>query len=233
MSESSEPSSEQPTEKPSRLVWDVPTRLFHWLLVGSVLVSLVTIEIGTVDSMTLHIYAGYLVLTLILFRLAWGVFGTFHARFVNFLKGPASVLADLKSLFRKDKPHTEGHSPVGGWAVMVILLVLLVQAVSGLFVADEIYFMGGPMADMVEDTAAGKWFERVHHYNGEIVILVVLVLHMSAVTFYQLRGDPLINAMWHGKKPEATQYIESSSLALAAKLFLLAALIVLMVVNLP
>jgi cytochrome b len=109
-------------------VWDPLVRLFHWSLVLTFFISYFTGD----EENQLHIYAGYAVLGLIVFRLAWGIIGTKHARFSDFLTSPAKVIAYVKSLFSRKPKHYLGHNPAAGWMVIVLLISLFVTTISGL-----------------------------------------------------------------------------------------------------
>ena len=119
------------------LVWDLPTRLFHWLLVVSVILSFVTGNIGP-NAMEYHKLSGYVILALLIFRLAWGFVGSPTARFSSFVKGPSTVFAHVATLLkREDMPHL-GHNPLGGWSIVAMLLVLFVQVATGLFANEDV-----------------------------------------------------------------------------------------------
>ena len=113
-------------------VWDLPTRLFHWLLVILVITSFVTVEIGG-NAMQYHERSGYTILTLLLFRVIWGFIGGRESRFASFVRGPAAVLRYAATLFRSDPARYPGHNPLGGWSVMAMLLALFIQAGSTSF----------------------------------------------------------------------------------------------------
>ncbi|HUX23673.1 MAG TPA: cytochrome b/b6 domain-containing protein, partial [Burkholderiales bacterium] len=119
------------------LVWDLPLRMFHWMLALLVAVSIVSAEIGG-NAMQIHLRSGYTILTLVLFRILWGFFGGTHARFASFVRGPATAIAHLKALRSQKSGRHLGHNPAGGWSVMLMLFVLLIQAGTGLFSNDDI-----------------------------------------------------------------------------------------------
>jgi cytochrome b len=117
------------------LVWDLPTRLFHWTLVAAVAGCWWTGERGPMET---HALLGYVVLALLLFRLAWGLVGSETARFSSFLRGPGAALTHARHFLRRGPLEAEaGHNPIGGYSVLLLLLLLIVQAVSGLFLYDE------------------------------------------------------------------------------------------------
>lgn len=177
----------------STYVWDVPTRLFHWGLVGAVTTSLIAGEIGYMD---IHLISGHVVLGLIIFRLAWGVFGGKHARFSDFIKGPGSILAYAKQLVSGDAPAHRGHNPMGALSVVGVLAVLIVQVVTGLFANDDI-FTEGPLASEVSKSTS-DYLTYIHHQSS-YVLYGLIALHLAAVIFYAIKGYPIIMAMISGK----------------------------------
>jgi len=183
--------------KPYR-VWDLPTRLFHWSLVLLVAVSIYTGENGGFKEMDYHMLSGYTILALILFRVIWGFAGSKHARFSDFVR-PSAVVAYSRSLFAKENPEQKqpGHNPLGGLSVIAILLVLLVQAGTGLFANDDI-FLEGPLTHLVEDEMSDD-LTTVHHFASK-VLYVLIFLHLAAILFYQLvRKESLLPAMITGR----------------------------------
>ena len=191
------------TERPV-LVWDVPTRLFHWLLVILVITSATTAKIGG-NLMTTHMLSGYLVLTLLLFRLAWGVVGGHHARFAAFVYGPKTVLRYAARFTRMDAPRYLGHNPLGAWSVVAMLAALVLQVSTGLFASDDI-FTQGPLYPLVSN-GTSRMLTRIHNINA-MAIGGLVVVHIAAVLFYLLvKGENLIKPMftglkmWHGEAP--------------------------------
>ena len=107
---------------PSIRVWDLPVRLFHWALVVLMAISYFTGRAGD-DWMKFHFWSGYAILTLILFRIAWGFLGSTTARFADFVKGPAAAIGHLRELLGRDRPREAGHNPMGGAMVVMLLFV--------------------------------------------------------------------------------------------------------------
>lgn len=176
-------------------VWDVPVRLFHWTMVVLIAVSWITAELG---SMTWHMRSGYAILALVVFRLLWGFFGSRHARFASFVRGPAAVLAYARSIRSGAAVVHPGHNPLGGWSVLALLIVVLVQACTGLFANDDIA-TEGPMVRYVS-AATSSLLTSVHHINFN-VLLGLVGLHVAAVLFYLLvKRDNLIVPMFTGRK---------------------------------
>jgi cytochrome b len=178
-------------------VWDLPTRLFHWLLVAFVIVSFVSGNIGG-NAMQNHEWSGLTILALLLFRLAWGFVGGRHARFAEFLRGPRTVLRYAIGLLRGDAPRYPGHNPLGGWSILAMLTALCIQAVTGLFANDDI-FTEGPLAVWV-DKATSDWLTRIHRLNPDVIIALVCI-HIFAVFFHWwVKRENLILPMVTGKK---------------------------------
>ncbi len=185
--------TDKPDQIKSTYVWDVPTRLFHWGLVGAVTTSLIAGEIG---YMNIHLISGHVVLALIIFRLAWGVFGGKHARFSDFIKGPRTVLAYARQLVSGDAPAHRGHNPVGALSVIGMLAVLIVQVVTGLFANDDILTEGPLAAEVSKSTS--DYLTYIHYQSG-YVLYGLIALHLMAVMFYTIKGHPIIAAMISGK----------------------------------
>lgn len=176
-------------------VWDLPTRLFHWALVAFVIGLAVSGTIGG-NAMVWHFRFGYAVLTLLLFRIFWGIVGGRWSRFTSFVYAPASVIAYLKG---QGKPeHKVGHSPIGAGSVFAMLLVLLAQVSSGLLSDDEIAF-AGPLTRFVSN-ASVSLATNYHKNIGKWLLLALVVLHLLAIGFYLLRKHNLVGAMLHGDK---------------------------------
>ena len=145
-------------------VWDVGVRLFHW---SSVILFLITYFSGEEESLV-HIYSGYGVLGLLLFRVLWGFIGTKHARFNDFIYGPVSTLKYVGSLFTSKPKHYIGHNPIGGWMVVLLMIFLFGASWSGL----ELYGTDGygPLAtkrSFIVETVTADDDEREHNHENE------------------------------------------------------------------
>jgi len=176
---------------PARLrLWDPAIRLFHWALVVLIPAAWWTAEEGDFET---HRYIGYALLTLLVFRLLWGVLGSETARFSRFLRGPGAVLQDLKG----KGLHAAGHNPLGGWSVLAILALLCTQVGLGLFAVDTDGIESGPLSWMVEfetGRLAAEWHGRV--FNA---IVAITAVHLAAILFYRFaRGQNLTAAMIRG-----------------------------------
>jgi cytochrome b len=184
-----------PTKTP---VWDLPTRLFHWLLVLFVIVSFATGNIGG-NAMQYHAWSGFTILALLLFRVAWGVIGSAPSRFRNFLKGPAAVWRYAATTLRREPECHLTHNPLGGWSVAALLAVLLVQAGTGLFANDDI-MTEGPLYGWVSKGASDR-ITQAHEVNAGIMVALI-VLHVAAVLFHLIyKRDNLLVPMLTGDKP--------------------------------
>lgn len=173
-------------------VWDLPTRLFHWVLVGLIAFSWWSAEEEELD---LHIWSGLAVMTLLVFRLLWGLFGSSTARFSGFVRGPGTILAYLRD---PKGWRPVGHTPLGALSVLALLAALSVQVGSGLIQTDDDGLVEGPLAPLVSfDTA-----EAAHdvHETSFDVLLVLIGLHLAAIVFYRLfLGKKLIAPMLTGR----------------------------------
>lgn len=173
-------------------IWDLPTRLFHWVLVGLIGFSWWTGEQGQND---LHFYSGYAVLTLLIFRLLWGIFGSSTARFSSFVRGPRAVAEYLGRM--RSWPDV-GHTPLGALSVLALLAVLLLQVGTGLIQTDDDGLVEGPLAPLVSYDVA----EAAHdlHEASFDLLLILIGLHVAAILFYRLAmGKRLLGAMITGK----------------------------------
>jgi cytochrome b len=178
-------------------VWDLPTRLFHWVLVGLIGFSWWTGEQGPED---LHMCSGYAVLTLLIFRLLWGICGSSTARFSSFVRGPRAV-ADYLGRMR-NWPGV-GHTPVGALSVIALLVILFVQVGTGLIQTDDDGLVEGPLAPLVSYETS----ELAHdlHETTFNLLLILIGLHVAAIIFYRLvLGKKLLGPMITGKAKLAT-----------------------------
>jgi cytochrome b len=209
-------------ERRTVLIWDLPTRLFHWLVVALVTVSFVTAEIGG-NAMRLHVLSGYSILTLILFRIVWGVIGSPPSRFRTFLVGPRRVLAYTRTMVAPGGSHHLTHNPLGGWSVVAMLAALLLQAGTGLFASDDVLTQG-PLYPHVS-SAASHALTEIHEFNAGVILALVGV-HLAAVLFHLLyKRDNLIVPMFTGRRiwEDSVADVRSAPLWLAALIALLAA----------
>jgi cytochrome b len=189
---------------PAALVWDWPLRAFHWLLVLVIAGSFATHYAG-IEWFDWHRRLGYAACVLVSFRCIWGFVGTRHSRFSSFLRPLGAIAAYLGG--REPYPAA-GHNPLGGISVVVFLVLLLVQAGTGLFANDEIA-NAGPFYGWISQ-ATSNLLTRLHALNAN-ALLAAIGLHLLAVAWYDLvRRRGLTRALWTGRKPGAVVSIRSS-----------------------
>jgi cytochrome b len=184
--------------RPSAIpVWDLPTRLFHWLLVVMVAVSFTTGSIGG-NAMQYHEWSGFAILILLTFRITWGFVGSRTSRFRDFVQGPAAVWRYATALVRGKSKRYLGHNPLGGWSVLAMLLALFVQAATGLFANDDI-ITEGPLFLWVSKPVS-DWLSGIHRLN-RVLIMALVATHLAAVLFYLvIKRENLIQPMLTGIK---------------------------------
>ncbi|UOG90571.1 MAG: cytochrome b/b6 domain-containing protein [Candidatus Thiothrix sulfatifontis] len=193
---------------PVRL-WDLPTRLFHWTLVIGIGFSWFSAEIGG-NWMVWHERSGILLLALVLFRVIWGFIGSDTSRFRQFLAVPAKALEHLRELRSQATAFHGGHNPLGAWMVVVLLLAVLTQAVTGLFATDDI-MTEGPLMGLVSGSTA-EWLTSIHHLGFNSILLLAGV-HIAAVFFYRFyKRTNLIKAMVVGEADWPAQQSPPKSL---------------------
>lgn len=178
-------------------VWDGWVRLWHWSIVVLIPVSYLT---ARAHNWEWHFWSGYALLTLVSFRIIWGIIGSEPARFARFVRSPLAAIRHLRGMRADMGPDRElTHNAAGGWTVVVLITLLLAQAVTGLFAYDQI-FTYGPLAREVTE----EWRDWATSMHIRIinVLLAVIALHILAVTWYRLfPGHDLVRAMMTGFKP--------------------------------
>ena len=201
-------------------VWDLPVRLFHWLLVVLLPALYISIKAGQPQ---VHFVLGYVVMALLLFRIAWGIVGSDTARFARFLASPVSALAHLRHLGRREPDTQVGHNAAGGWMVVLLLLLLAVQVASGPFARNR-HNVEGPLTKYA-DAPTIQLMSLIHSANFNI-ILAAVGLHVLVIAVYALaKRQNLVRPMVTGKKrlPAATRAPRMASPWLALLLLLLVA----------
>ena len=187
-----------PASTPVR-VWDLPTRLFHWLLALAVLAAIVTAHVGG-NWMVWHTKLGLFVLALLLFRVVWGLIGGRWSRFASFVYSPATLLRYLRGQGGDAERLDIGHSPLGALSVFGLLGLLLVQVATGLVADDEISTTGPLNRFVAERTAS-----RASHWHADIgqwILIALIVLHVLAIGWYlRARRNNLLRPMLLGDKP--------------------------------
>lgn len=177
-------------------VWDLPTRLFHWALAACVVGLVATGQIGG-DAMAWHFRLGYVVLTLVLFRLVWGVVGGYWSRFGVFVPSPSTLIGHLKTGGKG--VVNVGHNPLGAMSVLGLLVVALLQVTAGLMSDDEI-FSAGPLVTKVPPAwvPVATFF---HTEVGQLVLIGLVALHLAAIAWYRVKKkEDLIGPMLRGDK---------------------------------
>jgi cytochrome b len=217
------------------LIWDLPLRLFHWSFATTIMALWYTAE-QEGELIDLHMKLGYFVLGLVTFRIIWGFIGPKHARFSDFFPTPQRIKNYLTASLNSPK-CTAGHNPLGAFMVFLMLALVLTQAISGLFIDDDIFSSGpyyGSVSKEIENLMSFL------HHNVFDLILASIVLHVSAIFYYRyIKKIDLITPMITGKKSakaiDKSEAISSSKLGLAIMLALLTAAFIywLVVVNIP
>jgi cytochrome b len=164
-------------------VWDPLVRIFHWSLV----IAFATAWISAGESGHIHRLAGYAVLGLVGFRLAWGLIGTRHARFADFVRGPGAVLRYLGELRRGRPARHRGHNPAGGAMVVALLTLLMIAAGSGYMLTTDAFW-------------GVEWVAGLHAAAANLA-LILIPLHVAGVVLSSLiERDNLVLAMITGRK---------------------------------
>lgn len=176
-------------------VWDLPIRLFHWALVALLAFSWWS---GEQHDMERHRLSGYAILALVVFRLLWGFVGGRTARFAHFVRGPRAALAYVRGMRVARVAPAAGHTPIGGWSVLLLLGLVSGMIGAGLFAVDMDGLESGPLADYVSFDQ-GRAAAAVHHLLFNL-LLAAIALHVAAILLYRLwlRHD-LVSPMLHGR----------------------------------
>jgi cytochrome b len=165
------------------LVWDAPVRVFHWLMALSFAGAYLTAE--TERWRLLHVTLGYTVAGLVVFRVLWGLFGTRHARFASFVRGPSAAWRHLRSLASRQPEHHAGHNPAGALAIVGLLALAALAALSGWATYHEV---------------AGEWAEALHEFAGNLMLALVLVHLAGVLVGSWVQRENLVRAMVTGFK---------------------------------
>jgi cytochrome b len=156
-------------------VWDLPLRLFHWLLAAAVATAFISAEVGG-NAMVWHGRAGLAVIGLLAFRIVWGFVGSTYARFVTFVRGPMAIRAYLKGEWDE-----LGHNPIGALSVLALLTLLAAEAATGLFANDDISYQGY-LYPLVGADLSGR-LTGIHKLF-EPALITLVALHLGAIAFY-------------------------------------------------
>lgn len=177
-------------------IWDLPTRIFHWALVVCVIGLVITGNVGG-NAMSWHFRLGYAVLTLLLFRVVWGVIGGHWSRFATFIYSPSSIIRYIAG--RHPAHHAVGHNPMGALSVFALLFFLFAQVASGLFSDDEIA-AAGPLTKFIAN-AAVSLASSYHTKIGKLFIIFLVLTHVGAILFYLFKKrENLVKPMLIGDK---------------------------------
>lgn len=183
-----------------RLVWDAPTRLFHWLLVLCFAGAWLTAE--SERWRLLHVTLGYTMAGLVMFRVLWGLVGSRHARFSSFVRGPRAVARYLRSLIGGRPEHHTGHNPAGALAIVALLALALGVVVTGWATYNEL---------------GGHWLEEAHEAVASLMLALALLHVVAVVAASLLHHENLVLAMFTGRKPApANESIRRAWLGVAA-----------------
>lgn len=211
-------------------VWDLPTRLFHWLLVALVVFQFISGNIGG-NIMAFHVLSGCVILTLLLFRVAWGFVGSTQSRFATFVRGPGVIAAYLRG-----ESHYLGHNPLGGLSVVAMLMLLLGIATTGLFANDDI-MTEGPLMGYISKHLSDSL--TTYHKWGTKLLMALVALHLGAIAFYtRVKKESLVLPMitgyktLPGKEADTPERITPTWLALII-LLVAAGLVVAVIVTAP
>ena len=201
-------------------VWDLPVRLFHWLIVALVAAAYATWRL---NWMVWHGWIGDLTLALVLFRLLWGFLGSETARFSQFLTSPRIALQHLRYTFLREPDRQVGHNPAGGWMVLLLLALLLAETLTGIYVANDIADVG-PLTGIVPAAAADA-IDASHAIIWN-VLLAAIALHVLAIAGYAaVKGQDLVRPLITGMKtlPEPVTAPRMASAARATVIFAVSA----------
>jgi cytochrome b len=194
--------------KPLR-VWDLPTRIFHWLLAFCVISALISGEVGD-GAMAWHFRLGYCIITLLLFRVVWGFVGGHWSRFQQFFYSPLTIIRYLRGDHKPE--HELGHNPLGSLSVWGLLFLLGAQVATGLMSDDEIATQG-PLAKFISG-ATSSLATNYHKHWGKVIIILLVLLHVGAILFYLIKKKQnLITPMLKGDKAlnESDVYVQPAS----------------------
>ena len=180
-------------------VWDPLTRVWHWALAVAVTSNWLIGQFMSFDTIVWHFYLGYFILALIFIRIIWGFVGPKTIRWSALLPTPKAIIAYSKTLFSHQASGSAGHNPLGSLSVIAMLLLLLGQTITGLFLESDDFFESAPLAEYVSTAVSNSltWW----HFLFAKVLLGLVALHLSAILFYLIwKKENLIKPMITGWK---------------------------------
>jgi cytochrome b len=176
-------------------VWDLPVRLFHWAIVVLIFLAWGTQECGYMEW---HVWIGYTILALLLFRVVWGFVGSDTARFVRFVRSPVAAFQHLTQIRRREADREIGHNAAGGWMVLLMLALLGVQAGTGLFSNDDA-LTEGPLTHLVSKERS-DWLSHIHSVNFSLIEVAIALHVLAIITYAVLKRQNLVRPMVTGTK---------------------------------
>jgi cytochrome b len=194
--------------KPSQIkVWDPVVRFFHWSLVSAFLIAYITEE----DLLSVHTWAGYLIVGLLVVRIIWGFTGTHYARFSDFVHSPSTIIQFLKNTLALRAKRYLGHNPAGGAMVLLLIFSLLATTTSGILLlgAEE---QAGPVAHWFTQAGGywGKALEELHEFFANFTLLLVFIHIAGVIVESLIHKENLVSAMLNGFKSAGSQAHEES-----------------------
>jgi len=181
-------------------VWDPVVRIFHWTLVTTFFIDYFTEE----ELLTVHVWAGYILLIILGIRIIWGFMGTQHARFSDFVTSPSVAFQYLKDTVYLRAERYIGHNPIGGLMVIILLICVTLTGISGLMLygADE---HAGPLAGWFGSNSDywEKILEEIHEVLANLSLFLVIIHIAGVVVESKIHNESLVRAMWDGYKKKS------------------------------
>ncbi len=194
-------------------IWDPVTRLWHWVLALIVIINWAFGEFMSFDTIEWHFYLGYTLLGLLAFRILWGFIGPRPVRWKSLFPGPRDIVAYLGKISHREPSGSPGHNPIGSLSVLALLVALLGQGISGLFIESDDFFESGPLVAYVSEAMVNR-MTWIHHLSAK-VLLVLVILHLAAIVFYRVwKRENLVKAMiigWKWVRVETSESIENET----------------------
>jgi cytochrome b len=190
-------------------IWDPVTRLWHWVLALIVIINWAFGEFMSFDTIEWHFYLGYTLLGLLAFRILWGFIGPRPVRWKSLFPGPRDIVAYLGKISHPEPSGSPGHNPIGSLSVLALLVVLLGQGISGLFIESDDFFESGALVAYVSEAVVNR-MTWIHHLSAK-ALLVLVILHFAAIIFYRFwKRENLVKPMITGWKWVRVETSEST-----------------------